>query len=59
MRALSTCGLNGLNGAIFEGYFTNFNGGAAADDSIFIVISNDDFSYTGVLTCDVGLGNCW
>lgn len=55
---LSTCA-NVPNGSVFEGYFTNFNGAGADDDSIFIVASNDDYAYAGVFVCDAGSGNCW
>lgn len=57
--ALTTCLDSNDDGKIVSGYFTNYNGGAANDDSLFFVASNDDLAYVGIMVCDAGTGNCF
>ena len=48
--ALSGCLSAGDDGQILTGYLTNYNSGVA-DDRLFIVASNDNYSYVGILPC--------
>lgn len=51
--AVINCAGMADNGQIFSGYFTNYNGGVV-DNRLFIVASNDDVAYVGILPCLAG-----
>ena len=53
IRAFTTSPLDCDDTITLDGYFTNFNSGAV-DDRIFVVASNDDYSYIGILPCVIG-----
>jgi hypothetical protein len=50
--AVTGCLNSANNGRILTGYLTNYtNSGGAQDDRLFIVVSDDSYSYVGILPC--------
>ena len=51
------CAGQSNDGQSVTGYFTNFET-TNPDDRLYIVVSNDNYAYTGILSCAAASGNC-